>query len=237
MALLEHEEEQLVLGMYDRGMLVFPKDGITLKSGFNSPYYYNMRRGLSFSKELARSGHMSFAKQRKFRRALIAGYAARFSEITSPVDHVLGKAQAATAFAAASAEAADMSYIWERVDEPNKTYGRHQRIEGEYETGERILIADDVITDGQSKIEGMQTLINVDLVPVAVALQFDREEGGVEMLKNEYGLEVNAVTALSSAVRYLRASNRIGSSTVNAIQKYHEELRAAGISSTYEPPE
>lgn len=244
MALLEHEEEQIVLGMYDRGMLVFPKNGMSLKSsnesGLNSPCYFNMRNVLSISNELIDNGQMSQAEQEEFQNALIKGCADQIMAVTREVevDHIFGKAQAATAFAAVTARAARISYIWERVDEPSKdTYGSHKRVEGSYKTGERILMADDTTTDGKSKVEGMRMLADVGLVPVAVTLQFDRQEGGVEMLKDEYGLEVNAVTSLSSAVRYLRASNRIDDTTVDALQDYHEKLRAVGRESTYEPPE
>jgi orotate phosphoribosyltransferase len=236
MALAEHLEERITVGMFDRGLLGFPPDGVRLKSGRVSPYYYNMRSSLSFDKQLDESGRMPIRQQADFRRALAAGYAARFFEIMQPIDHVFGKAQAATAPAAVAAYEADMSYIWERVDEPNKAYGYHQKIEGDVRTGDQVLMADDVTTDGKSKLEGAQVLSAAGLLPVAITLQFDREEGGAEFLRNDHGYEVNAITSLSNATRFLLDNGRIDNSAVDALCAYHEGLTDAGLATTFAPP-
>lgn len=103
MPLPEHIEEQVVVGMYDRGLLGFPYGGIALRSGRRSPYYYNSRQVLSFSHYLDESGAMSIDRQREFRRTLAGAYATKFTDIKTPFDHVFGKAQAATAPAAVAA--------------------------------------------------------------------------------------------------------------------------------------
>ncbi|MDB5185519.1 MAG: hypothetical protein JWL85_42, partial [Candidatus Saccharibacteria bacterium] len=113
MALPEHLEEKIVVGMFDRGLLGFPEGGITLKSQRQSPYYYNDRPSLSFSKALDRSGEMTMLRQRDFRRALASGFAQKFTELSYEPDHVFGRAQAATAPAAVGAFLADISYLWE----------------------------------------------------------------------------------------------------------------------------
>lgn len=232
MALTEHLEEQIVVGMFDRGLLGFPEGGITLKSGRQSPYYYNDRPSLSFSKELDRSGQMSLERQREFRKVLAKGFAERFLELSIEIDHVFGKAQAATAPAAVGAYEAGISYLWERVDEPNKTYGSHQKIEGTYEAGEKVGLGDDVVTDGKSKKEGAQVLVDAGLIPVSVTIKFDREEGGIQALE-DYGFESNAVTGLSRAVGFLKANGRIDNEGVDGIHAYHESLRADGLVTTF----
>lgn len=233
MALPEQQEEQIVVGMFDRGLLGFPEGGITLKSGRQSPYYYNMRGSLSFSKALDHSGQMSIERQRDFRKSLAAGYVAKFLDISQHIDHIFGKAQAATAPASVAAYEAGMSYIWERVDELYKSYGYHQKIEGDYEPGDTVLTADDVVTDGKSKIEASQVLTAVGLKPVAITLQFDREEGGVQTLENDYGFEVNSITTLSRAARFLIDNGRIDNAAIDALQSYHEGLIADGKVSTF----
>jgi len=233
MALPEHQEEQIVIGMFDRGLLGFPEGGITLKSGKRSPYYYNARGSLSFSHELDQNGQMALDRQRDFRQSLIKGFASMFLEIEHPIDHVFGKAQASTSFAAVAAYEADMSYIWERVHEPSKTYGHHSSIEGEYGLNETVLIADDVTTDGKSKVEGTKILKGAGLKPVAITLQFDRQEGGVQTLVDTYGFEVNSLTTLSKATKFLLANNRIGNDTIEALNAYHESLKATGTETTF----
>jgi orotate phosphoribosyltransferase len=233
MVLAEHLEEQIVVGMFDRKLLGFPEGGITLKSGRHSPYYYNDRPNLSFSRRLDRSGEMTIAQQADFRRALAVGFATRFLELGVHIDHVFGKAQAATAPAAIGAYEAGLSYLWERVDEPGKQYGAHQKIEGDYEKGEAVGLGDDVVTDGKSKVEGAQVLRNVGLVPVSVTIKFDREEGGIQALEG-YGFEANAVTGLTAAVRYLVANGRISTAETDALQAYHQGLKDEGLVSTFQ---
>lgn len=220
--------------MFDRGLLGFPEGGITLKSKRQSPYYYNGRPGLSFSKKLDRSERMPIRQQIEFRKDLIAGYAAKFLQLETEIDHVLGRAQAGTPPASTAAIEAGLSCLWERVDEPSKTYGAHQRIEGDYEEGETVLLADDVVTDGQSKIEGAKVLAGVGLELVAVTLQFDREEGGVQLLEAS-NFEVNAVTGLSNAVGFLLENKRIGNKQIEALDLYHDKLKTEGLTSTYDP--
>lgn len=232
MALLEHLEEQIVVGMFDRGLLGFPEGGITLKSGRQSPYYYNDRPSLSFSKELDRCGQMSLERQRDFRKALASGFGACFLNLSVKLDHVFGKAQAATAPAAVGAYEAGLSYLWERVDEPNKKYGNHKKLEGDYLPGEVVGLGDDVVTDGKSKVEGAQILRDVGLNPVSVTIKFDRQEGGMESLEG-YGFEANAVTSLSKAARFLLDNKRIGNQEIDALHAYHGSLRADGVVTTF----
>lgn len=227
-------EEKVVLGMFDRGLLGFPEGGITLKSGRQSPYYYNDRPNLSFNYALARSGGMSIQEQREFRIDLAIAFAEKFEEIewVRSFEHVFGKAQAATAPAAVGAFVAGKSYLWERVDEPGKAYGAHKKIEGNYEEGQGVLLGDDVVTDGKSKAEGAQVLRDVGLVPVGVTIKFDRQEGGMEALA-EYGFAANSVTSLSFATPVLKAAGRIGNREIEALAAYHQRLRNEGLTSTY----
>ncbi len=235
MASPERIEEQIVIGMFDRGLLGFPEGGMTLKSGRHSPYYYNDRPSLSFSSKLDRSGQMSIGQQRDFRRALASGYAASFLDLGITIDHVFGKAQAATAPAAIGAYEAGLSYLWERVDEPDKEYGSHQKIEGDYEAGETVCLGDDVVTDGKSKVEGARVLTDVGLRPVAVTIKFDREEGGMESLEN-YGFKANSVTGLTAAARFLFEHRRIGNKELEALAEYHEKLKDDNLVSTFVLP-
>jgi orotate phosphoribosyltransferase len=104
-----HTEEEVVLGMYDRGLLVFPEGGKLLKSGRIAPYYYNARPSLSIDQ----SSQMPLAAQHAFRKKLINAYASSLSYMhgLTDADHVFGKAQAATGFGAVGAYVAGLSYL------------------------------------------------------------------------------------------------------------------------------
>ena len=233
MRAFESLEEEVVVGMFDRGLLGFSEAGTPLKAGRQSPYYYNMRPSLSFSAKLAREGGMTNEQQGRFRKLLTMAFADKFGEIMQPFDHVFGKAQAGTSPVGVAAYEAGLSYLWERVDESDKGYGKHEKIEGDYEAGELILIGDDAATGGGSIITAIQVLQAVKLEPVALTLEFDREEGGVQKLENEYGLEVNSITTLTNAIGILATHDRIGVEEIKAVEAYHEALRAEGLVSTY----
>lgn len=227
-------EEQVVLGMYDRGLLLFPEGGKKLRSGRISPYYYDSRHALSLSSKLDGNGTMSYDQQREFRSALVFSYAFKMAEMrdSAAIDHIFGKAQAATSLAAVAAIEADLSYIWERVEEPGKNHGSTKLIEGDYTSGERICVTDDAATEGLSLVEKAgPLLIKADLNPVAAVLQFDREDGGVGILEKLY--EVNVVTYLSKAIPILKDNKRINNRVVEAIDDYIEGLEGEDIAVSY----
>lgn len=233
MALSADQEEKVVVGMFDRGLLGFPEGGIELKSGRNSPYYYNGRPALSFNYELDRNGQLSIERQRAFQHDLIGAYAVQFQDVGMHIDHIFGKAQSATALAAVAAYEAGISYLWERIDEPHKRYGAHQKIEGDYKAGDIVGMADDVVTDGASKVAGNEVLSEAGLTPASITLQFDREEGGVQTLEQEYGYKVNTITTLSRAAIILYNNDRIGMQEITALYRYHENLKMSNVHTTF----
>lgn len=226
------DHEKMVIGMFDRGVLVFPEGGLKLKSGRISPYYHNMRGMLSYNYALDASGELSIASQREFIVESMKGYATRFNEIKRPFKHVFGKAQAGTSPIAVAAFVAGKSYLWERVPE-DKDYGIKKSVEGDYAYGDLVHLGDDNVTDGQSKIDGAGVLYKAGLQPASLTVMFDREEGAQERLTS-LGYEMNAVTSLGRVVPILRDSGRIDNSHVEALAKYHEDLQEAGITSTYQ---
>lgn len=229
----EFNEERYVIDMFDRGVFgINPDKPIKLKSGRMSPHYHNQRPTLSINRRLDANGTMSVERQQDLVRNTAAGYALAFDGVRRPFHHVFGKAQAATAIMAVAAAQAGLSYLWERVPE-DKDYGKKQPVEGDFEYGDFVHLADDNTTDGKSKIEGAAILFKVGLQPVSITVGFDREEGAQTTLES-MGYEMNAVTGLSSAVAILRDNGKIGSREVEAVVAYHEGLVADGITSTFQ---
>ncbi len=63
-----------------------------------------------------------------------------------------------------------------------KTYGTKAEIEGEYHTGETIVVIDDLATTGGSKFEAIEKLTGVGLVVKDVVVLVDRQSGAKESL-------------------------------------------------------
>ncbi|MFN0116226.1 MAG: orotate phosphoribosyltransferase [Paracoccaceae bacterium] len=115
----------------------------TLASGLPSPTYIDCRRIISFPR--VRSVLMDFLAATVMRNAGIEAF-----------DGVAGGETAGIPFAALVAErlALPMTYIRKKP----KGYGRNARIEGAMTEGDRILLIEDLATDGGSKLSFVQAI-------------------------------------------------------------------------------
>ena len=66
---------------------------------------------------------------------------------------------------------------------------------GKYNKGEIVLVVDDVVSKGHTKIEGIKPLKDNDLVVTDCVILVDRQQGGVELLR-ELGIEVHFLFTL-----------------------------------------
>ncbi len=115
----------------------------TLASGLPSPTYVDCRRLIGFPR--IRSALMDLMAQMVLRRS---GFEA--------IDVVAGGETAGIPFAALVAErlALPMAYIRKKP----KGYGRNARIEGVIDEGARVLLVEDLATDGGSKISFVEAI-------------------------------------------------------------------------------
>jgi orotate phosphoribosyltransferase len=85
----------------------------------------------------------------------------------------------------------------------------------------RVVIVDDVITDGASKRESVEMIRAAGAEPAAVLIAMDRMERGgpddnlsprsaVEEFQSAYGLPVLSIATLADLMRYLRAQDDTG---------------------------
>ncbi len=112
-------------------------DPFTLASGLPSPTYIDCRKLISFPR--IRSALMDFLTVTVMRNAGFEAF-----------DNIAGGETAGIPFAALVAErmALPMTYVRKKP----KGYGRNARIEGAMSEGERVLLVEDLTTDGGSKL-------------------------------------------------------------------------------------
>lgn len=93
---------------------------------------------------------------------------------------------------------------WRRGKEPihafsvrkqAKDHGRGRRIEGCFEEGRRVVVAEDVITTGGSALDACRAVRDAGGEVVGVLVLVDREEGGREALEDEGHLVLPLYTA------------------------------------------
>lgn len=83
-----------------------------------------------------------------------------------------------------------------------KQHGTGKRVEGPFQSGDRVVVIEDVITTGGSARDAIQAIREAGGVPVGVLSVVDREEGGRETLEAE-GLPVVSLTTASEIVALL----------------------------------
>ena len=200
---MRNEIQKLATALYDHGCVKFGT--FKLKSGITSPIYIDLRLLVSHPR-LLRQVADSMAKRCRgltFDRMAAIPYAAL------PIGVAMGLAL-------------DRPMIYPRREV--KEHGTRRAIEGTFEAGERILLVDDLITRGGSKLEAIETLQDADLEVDDVLVLIDREQGGAEDLA-EQGYQLHAVLKLTELLDALEASQRITSEQHADVLTYLERTK------------
>ncbi len=170
--------DNLYQQLYDAGCIKFGE--FRLKSGILSPVYVDFRVLVS-NPGLLR---------------LVARHIARKLERLA-FDRIAALPYAGLPIGVAVALEAGVPMIYPRKEV--KDYGTGKLIEGEFKPGERIVVVDDVITDGATKIESIKPLEDAGLTVKDVVIILDREQGGKKILANA-GYTLHSVTTLTEAL-------------------------------------
>lgn len=179
--------ESLYKAFFDAGCIRFGE--FKLKSGIMSPVYCDFRGLVSHPALLTRVGE---------------ALAAKAAEIGC--DRVAGIPYAGLPLGVAASLAGGVPMIYPRKEA--KDYGTRKLIEGAYEPGDRVLVIDDIITDGASKIEAIEPLKDAGLTVTDVLIILDREQGGDRILARA-GYKLHSLGTLSEVLHCLVMAGRV----------------------------
>ena len=153
-------------------------------SGKMSPIYIDLRRLVTHPKILH----------------LVADEYAQVLK-TIQYDRLVGLPYAALPIATAISLHVGKPLIYPRREA--KTYGTKATIEGDFKRGDRVVIIDDLVTTGETKIEAIDKLKDAGLEVVAIVVLIDREMGAPEFL-GKHGYSFKAVASLTDLLHQWR---------------------------------
>ena len=198
------------------GVLKFGQ--FTLKSGRESPYFFNA--GLfNTGASLARLG--------RFYAQAIVDSGIQFDLLYGPAYKGIPLA-AVTAAALYDQHRIDMPYAFNRKEA--KDHGEGGSIVGHPMSG-RVLIIDDVITAGTAIRESMHIIQAQGAQPAGVVIALDRQERGqgersaIQEVEVEYGMPVAAIVRLDHIVGYLQNQDE----SAQALQRIRQYRQAYGV--------
>jgi len=180
-------KEELILDLWRVGAIKF--GSFTLKSRVTSPFYIDLRVLAAYPR-------------------LLKSTARAMSNIikTLKFDRIAGIPYAGLPLAVLISQELNVPLVYPRKEA--KDYGSVRRIEGIYSAGETIVVVDDVITDGQSKIEAIEPLEEAGLRVKDIVIFIDRQQGGVSRMV-EKGYHLTSVTTMSEVLTILKTQGAI----------------------------
>ncbi|MCS7178903.1 MAG: orotidine-5'-phosphate decarboxylase [Anaerolineae bacterium] len=189
---------RLALALFDAGCVQFGT--FTLKSGLTSPIYIDLRLLASYP-------------------ALLGDVARAMASIARHLsfDRIAAVPYAGIPIGTALALEMGCPLIYPRREV--KEHGTRRAIEGAFTPGETVLLVDDLITRGDSKLEAAAPLQEAGLVVRDVLVLIDREQGGAEDLA-QHGLRLHAVLPLTRMLAILRDAGRISLAQYSEVLTY-----------------
>lgn len=107
-----------------------------------------------------------------------------------------------------------------------KDYGIATRLEGELPfAGARVLLVEDLITDGGSKMTFVEALRAAGAVVEDALVLFDREQGGTELLAGQ-GIRLHSVTDRRTAFAVGHSAGLLDEHAVTSVEDYFRDPAA-----------
>ena len=148
-----------------RAIRVSADEPFRLASGNSSPIYIDCRRVVS---------------NPSFMRLYNATAAMMLERKGARFDVVAGGETAGIPYGAYLASALSAPFIY--IRKQPKAYGTGSRVEGELKPGARVLLVEDLITDGGSKLGFLDAVKEVGGEITDALVLFDRQQGGGDLL-------------------------------------------------------
>lgn len=215
--------QEFVRHALEIGALKLYPEGRKLKSGRISPYFFDSAQ-FTTNKKLAGLGN-AYAE-------VIAAHHAELAPdvLFGPAYKGISIAVAA-ALSLSAADGIELGWAHDRKEE--KDHAEGGSLVGASVDGKRVIIIDDVVTDGATKVESFELITRHGGTVVGFAIAFDRQEMGVGtersaagLLTDRYGIPVYAAATLDDLMSLLRVDTDFPNNPPDMLQKievYHAQ--------------
>jgi orotate phosphoribosyltransferase len=206
-------QQQFIEFALKTGVLRF--GSFTLKSGRQSPYFFNSG--------LFNSG-ASLAELGRFYAQTIVDSGLAFETLFGPAYKGIPLAST-TVIALADQHQRDIPYVFNRKEV--KDHGEGGQLVGADLNG-KVLIIDDVISAGTSVRESVEIIKAADAKPAGVIIALDRQERGqdersaIQQVEQELNIPVMSIITLADLMTYLENSAELAKH-LPAVQAYRAE--------------
>lgn len=206
--LLRLQEAVAVMLWEMEAVRVRPDDPFQLASGNYSPIYINGRRVIS---------------DPAFMQLFCAASRLLLRRRDVDFDAVAGGETAGIPFAAmlSPALACPMVYVRKKA----KGYGLGSQVEGHLEKGQRVLLVEDLITDGGSKKVFIDALEAADFAVDDCLVFFDRQQGGRRTL-DKWGVQLHAVADRATTLRVGVETGFLDAEASASVDAYFDDPKA-----------
>ncbi|WP_323785338.1 orotate phosphoribosyltransferase [Thalassovita sp.] len=188
------------------------REPYTLASGLPSPSYIDCRKLISFPR--IRSALMDFLVITVMRDAGFEAF-----------DNIAGGETAGIPFAALVAErmALPMTYVRKKP----KGYGRNARIEGAMSEGERVLLVEDLTTDGGSKLSFVDAIRETGATcgHTAVIFYYDIFPETTKTL-GDHGVQLHHLCTWWDVLAEAKVQEAFDSETLTEVESFLNDPRA-----------
>lgn len=179
--------ENLVLKLHDIGAIRFGQ--FTLHSGRISPIYIDLRLLVSFPETLRQVASM-------------------YRHLLEPLTFDMLAATPLAGLPIATAISLDLNLPLVYPRQTSKGHGTGKQIEGKWQVGQQVVVVDDLITSGDSLLNGIAFLKAAGLRVIGAVVLIDRGQGGRDNLAQE-GYALYSALTMDQLLSVLENKGRI----------------------------
>jgi orotate phosphoribosyltransferase len=198
----------------------------TLKSGRESPYF--------ISTGVLANGALTYELGRYYAKKIHELYGSDFDAVYGPAYKGIPLA-VATCIALQREHNLNKKWVFDRKEK--KLHGdRGAFVGGELDVGAKVVLVDDVMTTGGTKLEALEKLkgaMKAEIIGIVIAV--DRQERGVKSaalaeFTEKTGIDVHAIENIDNIFKYLKENEVAGKTYVDdkTFAKYKEYIRKYG---------